>query len=225
RDLAAGRLAGAAEIIAPRTVRHGRAVLAALAHGVTELAAVLTGADWPIIVRPVGSHAGRGLERIDGPGALGAYLDGHAEASFYIAPFVDYRSPDGLYRKYRVAFVEGRPFLVHLAISGHWMVHYLNAGMLDDATRRAEEAQAMAGFDQGFAQRHRRAFAALTQRFDLDYFGIDCAETADGRLLVFEVDNALIVHDMDPPELFPYKSPAVRRLFAAFQDMLERRAG
>jgi hypothetical protein len=30
---------------------------------------------------------------------------------------------------------------------------------------------------------------------------------------------------MDPPDLFPYKQVPMRRIFAAFEDMLRRRAG
>ena len=48
---------------------------------------------------------------------------------FTLTQFVDYRSEDGWYRKYRIAFVGGHPFLCHMAASEHWMVHYLNAGM------------------------------------------------------------------------------------------------
>jgi hypothetical protein len=58
----------------------------------------------------------------------------------------------------------------------------------------------------------------------LDYLGIDCAETPDGRLLVFEVDNAMVVHDMDPVEVFPYKPPQMRKIFAEFRAMLARAA-
>jgi len=82
----------------------------------------------------------------------------------------------------------------------------------------------MATFDTEFAPRHQAAFAALHERLGLDYFGIDSAETADGRLLVFEVDVAMIVHDMDPPDLFPYKQPQMTKVFEAFQAMLRRRA-
>ena len=48
---------------------------------------------------------------------------------------------------------------------------------------------------------------------------------AESALLVFEADNALIIHDMDPPDVFPYKSATVRRLFAAFQTMIAKAAG
>lgn len=74
----------------------------------------------------------------------------------------------------------------------------------------------MAQFDQDFAQRHAEAFAALHRIFGLDYFGIDCAELPDGRLLIFEVDVAMIVHDMDDETVFPYKKPAMQKLFAGF---------
>jgi hypothetical protein len=112
-----------------------------------------------------------------------------------------------------------------MAISDHWMVHYLNAGMTESAEKRAEEGRWMDGFDGDFAARHGAAFQAFAARAGLDYFAIDCGETPDGRLLVFEADTAMIVHSMDPPDLFPYKAPAMRKLFAAFTQMLQARAG
>lgn len=225
RDAAAELLDGEPSILAPTTARVSREALFAVAAGLSEVADVLAGQSFPIIARPVGSHAGGGLERIADVAGLSDYLGGQPQVdAFYIAPFIDYRSTDGLYRKYRVVFVAGQPFLAHMAISENWMVHYLNAGMEDDPAKRMEEAQVMATFDDGFAARHVEAFEALNDRFALDYFGLDCAETPDGRLLVFEVDNALIIHDMDPPDIYPYKSAVVRRLFAAFQDLLKRTA-
>ncbi len=82
----------------------------------------------------------------------------------------------------------------------------------------------MAGFDEGFARRHAAAFAQLQAAIGLDYLVIDCAETPDGRLLLFEADVAMIVHAMDPPDLFPYKGPQMRKVFAAFQAMLANAA-
>ena len=125
-------------------------------------------------------------------------------------------------RKYRIALVDGAPFLCHMAISSHWMVHYLNAGMTEDAGKRAEEARAMADFEADFAKRHATGFAALRERIGLEYFAIDCAESRDGNLLVFEADTAMIIHSMDPPEMFPYKAAQMEKAYAAFQTMLRR---
>jgi hypothetical protein len=211
RDRAPGRLAGAPGVVAPPTRRLARAEMEVLDP------------TFPIIVRPVDSHAGAGLEKLDAPADLARYLAEHAGAAFYVQPFVDYAGPDGRFRKLRIALVDGRPFIVHLAVGDHWMVHYLNAGMAEDAGKRAEEAAMMASFETGFAARHATAFAALHAAFGLDYFAIDCAEDREVRLLLFEADTAMIVHDMDAPDLHPYKRPAMAKLFAAFQALLRSR--
>jgi hypothetical protein len=180
---------------------------------------------YPYLLRPINSHAGAGLVRVQNRAELAEYLRSSVEKEFFITAFEDYSGPDGLYRKSRVAFIDRQPFLCHMAISSHWMVHYLNAGMTESAEKRAEEARAMADFDQGFARRHAGAFDALHERLGFDYYSIDCGETRDGRLLVFEADAAAIVHLMDPPDMFPYKQPQMHRVFAAFEGLLHRRSG
>ena len=99
------------------------------------------------------------------------------QEEFYISRFIDYRAPDGLFRKYRIVLIDGRPFLCHIAISQHWMIHYLNAGMAESAEKRAEEARCMASFDKDFARRHAAALRAIHERAGLDYLGIDCGES------------------------------------------------
>jgi hypothetical protein len=111
-----------------------------------------------------------------------------------------------------------------MAVADQWMIYYLNANMKESAAKRAEEAQFMAGFDDDFAQRHRAALTEIAQRIGLDYFGIDCAESADGKLLLFEADIAMIVHAMDDPAIFPYKVPQMRKVFDAFGAMLRQRS-
>ena len=180
---------------------------------------------YPCLVRPASSHAGAGLARARDPSELAEYLRYSFERNYYVTEFEDYAGPDGYYRKLRVGFIDRRPFLCHMAISQHWMVHYLNAGMTESVEKRNQEAQAMADFDTGFAHRHAAAFDALHERLGFDFYSIDCAETRDGRLLVFEADAAAIIHLMDPDDMFPYKQPQMRKVFAAFDAMLRRRAG
>jgi hypothetical protein len=215
RDGVADRFERHPQVICPATRRVQRAALTEVVAGELTLEALHTGLRFPIIVRPIGSHAGNGLEKVATAAELAAYVDGHAAEAFFIASFFDYASADGLYRKLRVVFVDGKPFIAHMAVSARWMVHYLNADMADPANRQAE-AQMMATFDEGFAARHAPALEALAEAFGLDYFGIDCAETPDGQLVVFEADVAMIVHAMDSAEVYPYKKPAMAKLFAAF---------
>jgi hypothetical protein len=176
-----------------------------------------------LIVRPRGSHAGVGLTKVDDAAALRRYLEGRDEQDFFVARFIDYASEDGLFRKYRVVFVEGRPYACHMAIADRWDIWYLNAGMSASAEKRLEEETFMSTFDIGFGRRHRSALADLGARINLDYFIIDCAETRGGSLLIFEADNTAVVHNMDPAAVFPYKAPQIRKIFDAFAAMLERR--
>ncbi len=218
RDGVAAAMAGAAEVMAPAAARLSRHQLAAVAAGACAPCA------FPLLVRPIASHAGAGLAKLDAAASIPAYLAEQVEDRFYVTPFIDYSGVDGLFRKQRIVLIAGRPFVCHMAISERWMVHYMNAGMAESAEKRAEEARFMAGFDTGFARRHAAAFAQLHARLGLDYLGIDCAETADGRLLLFEADVAMIVHAMDPPDPFAYKKAPMHRLFAAFEAMLRAAA-
>ncbi len=210
-------------VLAPATVRVDRQKLQRLAAGEIELGSILDATSFPIIVRPHGTHAGKGMEKISARWELSGYLAAHADTEFYLTPFIDYSDEDGKFRKQRIAFINGKAYASHLAISDHWMVHYLSAGMAEHAERREEEGRWMANFDTDFAVRHAAAFDALHRRFGLDYFAIDCAELSDGRLLMFEADVAMIVHSMDSEKVFPYKKQATTKLFAAFEGALRDR--
>lgn len=174
---------------------------------------------FPIIIRPVDSHAGEELEKIEHAEVLAAYLRAHWSDEFYVAPFIDYAGADGKFRKIRLAFVAGEPLPIHYAVSSRWMVHYLNADMLNNSEHRAEEESFLREFG-AFATRHAKALDGLGRRLGLDYFQIDCAETDDGRLLIFEIGTAMIAHDLDCPLTFPYKAANARRVFDAFRRMI-----
>jgi hypothetical protein len=225
RDTLARSLATVPEIRGPTAVAVSRTELNEYLNGCGVIDG-FGGRDnlFPCLIRPSHSHAGAGLERLGAHADLSAYLKLSLEDSFFVTEFEDYANADGLYRKWRVAFIDRQPFLCHMAVSSHWMIHYLNAGMTESAAKRAMEQEAMATFDTGFARRHAAAFAALHQQLGFDYYSIDCSETRDGRLLVFEADTAAVIHLMDPPDLFPYKPPQMRRVFDAFGAMLHRRA-
>jgi len=223
RDALSRTLAGIAEIRAPEVVQLSRAGLQNhLRYGTPIAGFVAPERMFPCLIRPTGTHAGHGLEKAGSPDDLRSYLDRSDAKDFYLTAFEDYASNDRLYHKYRIAFVDRQPFLCHMAVSEHWMVHYLNAGMEQSAVKRAQEAQAMQAFDTGFARRHASGFAQLHDRLGFDLYSIDCAETRDGRLLVFEADAAAIIHLMDPADMFPYKQQPMRRVFTAFEAMLKR---
>jgi hypothetical protein len=67
------------------------------------------------------------------------------------------------------------------------------------------------------------ALAGIAERVGLDYFGLDCGLMPDGRLVVFEVETGMIVHDRDPADLYPYKKLFVPRIFRAVERMIDGR--
>src|SRR6202165_3738147 len=208
----------------PATTGVTRAQLSGLAQSHLSFADTAAELQFPVIVRPRGSHAGVGLAKVDDRAAIGRYLAERPEQEFFVSRFVDYSSDDGLFRKYRVVFVDGRPYACHMAIADRWDIWDINAGMSDNAAKRLEEATFMRTFDIGFGRRHATALAGMADRIGLDYFTIDCAENKRGELLVFEADNTAVVHNMDSPQLFPYKPPQMRAIFEAFAAMLQSHA-
>lgn len=222
RDTMAPVFNGLPGVVVPPTVKLAREQAQALADELRKHEAGRP--PFPLLIRPLESHAGTDLELVAGPEALERYLKFHIRPGYFISTFVDYRSADGQFRKYRIAMADGVPYPSHMGISDHWMIHYLNAGMTRSADKRAEEARFMDEFETGFRRRHEASLRDVWQRLGLEYFALDCAETRDGRLLVFEIDVAMIVHKMDPIDMFPYKHVHMPKLFAAYQAMLRRAA-
>jgi glutathione synthase/RimK-type ligase-like ATP-grasp enzyme len=217
----------------PGITRCARDTAYALLHDIPGLFMPLTqrlkrgqvgSARFPITVRPVDTQGGNGLEKVAAESELDAYFERHPGTDYFVAEFVPYQGRDGLFRKFRIALIDGQPFVCHLAISAHWMVHYRSAGMELSASKRREEASLMENFDSDFALRHGAALSAIAARLGLDYVVLDCAQTQDGRLLLFEVDSRGWIHSTDPVEVFPYKPAVMQKAYAAFRAMLGRHA-
>ncbi|OGS80667.1 MAG: hypothetical protein A2061_06380 [Gallionellales bacterium GWA2_59_43] len=221
RSVASTRLKDVPGVLIPPTLHVSRSALLGIEVGDNSLSELSDDIEFPIILRPVGSQAGRDLDRIALPAEILPYLAKVDEENFFLSRFVDYSGADGLFRKFRVTLIDGVAYACHMAVSSHWMVHYVNAGMYEDARKREEEAAFMTHFDD-FVQRHRVALDAVHRRMGLDYFCIDCAESPDGRLQIFEADHVMVVHAMDPEDLFPYKQFHIQKIQQAFRDYLFR---
>jgi len=212
RPLLADTLAGTGARVAPVTiVERGRLANGPFPYG------------FPVIARPVGSHAGHGLARLDAPEAGSPYVKEHPAERYFVSPFLDYASTDGYYRKYRLVFVDGVPYPVHLAISPQWMIHYYNAPMAEHQWMRDEEAVFLEDPRTVFDGPRFETLVKIGAAVALEYFGIDCGIDRDGNVLVFEADAAMLVHTSDPVDLYPYKHRFVPRIYRAVEQMIDRR--
>jgi glutathione synthase/RimK-type ligase-like ATP-grasp enzyme len=197
--------------------------LSAVAEGNISLSSALPGSDFPVILRPAGSHGGHGLEKVISPEELASYLTRVQVEDYFLSQFIDYSNADGQFRKYRISLIDGVPYACHMAISSHWMVHYVNAFMYEDQKKREEEAAFLNNFHE-FVARHQQALKAIYDTTQLDYLGIDCSETPDGSLLVFEIDPAMVVHAMDLEVMFPHKQIHMNKVKTACRELLLSRA-
>lgn len=175
---------------------------------------------FPVLARPIDTHAGRGLQRLADASAVEPYLAEHSDERFDVVPFIDYRSPDGFYRKYRIVLVGGTPYPYHLAISPEWMVHYVKTPTASVEWMRAEEERFLRDPQAVFPNWHR-TFTEMAAALGLDYFGVDCTLLPNGNVLVFEADTAMLVHCREPAE--SYKHRYVPRIFRAVEGLLTMR--
>ncbi len=217
RDALPTLLADIPNVLVPATRRVTRAELELAAHsGLVERA---------VLIRPIGSHGGHDLSKIETAADLAAYLEHAPFEEFFSTPYVDYVGGDGFYRKYRFIFVDRQAYPLHLAIHDDWLIHYFRTDMAQQTWMMAEEEAFLADPHSAFPGPLTGAVAAIARRLDLDYGGMDCAVTPDGRILVFEANACMLLHLDDSPELFPYKHRYVPRIVQAIGAMVVARSG
>jgi tetratricopeptide (TPR) repeat protein len=173
-----------------------------------------------VLARPVGTHGGDDFEKIEDPSALAAFLSQRPDHDHYLIEYIDYRSDDGYFRKYRFIFVDAQILPYHLCIGDDWKLHHVSTDMANQPWMQQEEEAFLndptAVFDAG----HYQALQTIRERVGLEYFGIDCGLDRSGNLVVFEVNASMLVHDRN--EGFLYKTPAVHRIKLAFEAMLRK---
>jgi tetratricopeptide (TPR) repeat protein len=218
RETIAGLLSGIPGCRIPRTVR-----LSAAACAEPGWHSCLAGFALPLLVRCAGTHGGMDIEKIDTPAAILPFVARHAGDDFYVSEFVDFRSDDGYYRKYRMVFVNDEMLPYHLAIHDHWLVHHFRTDMANHAWMREEEKAFLEDPHCVFDAAHHAALKNVVAAIGLDYGGIDCAFDRTGDIVVFEANATMRIHDEKHPT-FSYKNPCIAKIKTAFDTMLARLA-
>lgn len=197
----------------PKVVRHDAGA---------PVEALLAGMCFPVLARPAGTHGGTDFEKVEGPEELARALARHPKTDHYLIEYVDYRSADGYFRKYRFIFVNGDILPYHLAIGGTWKVHHDSTDMDSHDWMQREEEAFLGNPALVFSPEHFGALRTIQRSIGLDFFGIDCGLDRAGQLVVFEVNASMLVHEGN--EKFPYKAPFVARIKQAFDSMLRTAA-
>jgi hypothetical protein len=168
------------------------------------------------------SHGGDDFQKFEDLVGLTAVLAERPDTDRYLIEYIDYRSSDGYFRKYRFIFVDDQILPYHFAIANDWKIHHNSTDMVDHPWMQREEAAFLHGPTAVFDAGHYRILHTIRERIGLEYFGIDCGLDRSGDLVVFEVNASMLVHDRN--EELPYKAPFVVRIKTAIDEMLRKLA-
>lgn len=210
----ARRLAGVPGVIAPRIVSLPRGDI--LAAG---------GLRFPLLLRAPGFHTGQHFRRVEHPAALAQATAALPGDDVLAIEYLDARGADGMARKYRVMFIDGVLYPLHLAISADWKVHYFTAALAENAAYRDEERRFLDDMPAVLGGRAMAALAGICATLGLDYGGVDFGLAPDGSVLLFEANATMVVYPPEPDPVWDYRRRAVADVLAAMRRLLLRRAG
>ena len=184
RPLIARRLAGQARVRVPHCTYFEAGEVTLSEHIEAH------GHRYPVLLRPPGRHGSAGMVRIDDADALAGVAA--AVRSCTVTDFVDFRSADGLWRKYRLVYAGDRVFRRHVLIDSDWNLVGAARRFMRDRPALLEEEdawlQARTTLEgDSIEARVLRQFRHLR----LDFGATDCALLPGGELVVFEINACL----------------------------------
>ena len=137
---------------------------------------------------------------------------------------LDARDGERMFRKFRVMFVDGRLYPLHLAISPDWKVHYFTADMAQSDANRRRDAEFLADMASVIGPRGMAALERISSALGLDYGGIDFAVNGDGDILFFEANATMVVLPPGHDNKWAYRRPAFASVYSAVRAMLTNRS-
>jgi glutathione synthase/RimK-type ligase-like ATP-grasp enzyme len=182
------------------------------------------GLEFPLLLRRPGFHTGEHFLYVAERAGLDGALASLAGDELLLISYLDARGADGMARKYRVMFIDGVLYPLHLAISRDWKVHYFTSNMADDAAYRAEERRFLDNMAQVLGAGAMTALEQICANLGLEYAGIDFALGVDGTVLLFEANAAMVVFPPGPDPIWDYRRPAITNILASATRMLVKHA-
>lgn len=215
REKVARTLAGIDNLVAPTTIRIAANTSPAAAIQLLDSAGLRA----PIIVRRAGTHLGESMALFDSIEQAAKTLEPQHE---HIATqFVDCRSPDALYRKYRIFFIGRHMILRHMLVSEHWNIHGADRKRFM-ASRLEIVAQERALFESPdpFPAKVQEVLKAVRGRMPLDYFGMDFGIGEDGTVVLFEANISMSFFPLSADPQFAHCHKAFEPAQNAFRELL-----
>jgi hypothetical protein len=215
RDQVDRRLTGIPSLHVPKIIRQHNPK-----PGAASVAVTRAGLNYPLIVRLAGTHTGKIVGVVDGPDQLDAACAGPGQ--FILTEFVDFKSEDGLYRKYRLWSFGGTAIFRHMIVTDSWNVHVKERenfmasrpGLIEEEMRLLERPEG------AFPKIVNDVFTAVQERMGLDFFGMDFGLDRQGEVVLFEANATMSFFPLERPPFFNYLAKIRRPAQDAFMRML-----
>jgi hypothetical protein len=180
---------------------------------------------YPLLLRRPGFHTGQHFTRVENKDGLAQAVATLAADELLAIQYLDARGKDGKARKYRVMFIDGELYPLHLAISSDWKVHYFSADMAHSADYREEERRFLDDMPAVLGKKAMQALQDICAAMQLQYAGIDFALSPDSSVLLFEANATMVVFPPNPDPMWDYRRRAIDTVLEAATQMLLRHAG
>lgn len=223
REANAGRFADAKRFVFPCTVpiEHTTDIDATLDTMFSRL-------QFPIILRPRHTHFGHGVTLVEDEGGLRKILGKNPFTKFYAIQYHDCTSPDGLYRRYRLACVGRRLIPDGLRADFSWNVHGWEYGpeKWSELGLDEEERAFWENPEKVLGEPPETFFREIIDATELDIYGIDFGfRKEDGRVVVYEVNSAMAIANGGDLVKFPYRVAQCDKIKDLIIDLLFEKAG
>jgi Tfp pilus assembly protein PilF len=205
----ARRLAGIPGLVAPKIEALARA-------GLLER----TDLEFPLLLRRPGFHTGRHFARVASRDELAAAAAALGGERLLAIEYLETRAADGMARKFRVMFIDGVAYPLHLAVSRDWKVHYFSADMASSGAYRDEERRFLEDMPGVLGATAMAALAQVQERLGLEYAGIDFGLARDGSVLLFEANATMVVFPPGSDAIWDYRRRAIDTVLEAARAML-----
>ncbi len=217
----ASRLHAIPGVLTPRTQIFARAAL-----GTWDGAMTLEkhGFKFPLLLRSPGHHTGHNFNLVQRSEDVAAAVKTLPGDQLYAIEYIDLHGADGKVRKFRVMFVDGHLYPLHLAISKDWKVHYFSADMANVPEHRAEDERFLSDMPGVLGPDAMATLGKIANAIGLDYAGIDFGLSDDGRVVVFETNATMVIVQPDEDARWDYRKAPVQRVIDAVHRMILDRA-
>jgi len=182
------------------------------------------GFEFPLLLRAPGFHTGRHFARVEHADDLASAARQMPGETVLAIQYLNAGGADGLARKYRVMFIDGRFYPVHMAASRDWKVHYVTSDMASRPDLRAEEEKFLNAMPEVLGRRTMAALTRIRDALGLDYGGVDFAVARDGSLLLFEANATMTILPPGPDPMWDYRRASIARVLDAARQLVIDRA-